>query len=268
MNVAIQGQAGSFHDHVAKRWYGPSLTIVPCTTFADVFEAYASGEADSLVVAVENSIYGSINDVYQLIEACDAPIVGEVKLEIDQCLIGQKSADISKITEIYSHPVALAQCRKTLHALCPKAELIEFFDTAGAVEYVQSHNSPHCAAVAGAQAAALYGATILKKSIQDDRHNFTRFLVLEDRDSDPLSNRASLVITTNHQPGALAEVLQVFARAGVNLVKLQSQPIVGQPWKYKFFMVVDCAGSRLRELVALVEKSDHQVTLLGEYIAA
>lgn len=268
MNVAIQGQAGSFHDHVAKRWYGPSVKIVPCTTFADVFEAYASGEADSLVVAVENSIYGSINDVYQLIEACDAPIIGEVKLEIDQCLIGQKGADISKITEIYSHPVALAQCRETLRRLCPNAELIEFFDTAGAVEYIQSLKDVRIAAVAGEHAAGLYNASILKQSVQDNRHNITRFLILEQREADANANRASLVITTTHQPGALVEVLQVFSNANVNLAKLQSQPIVGEPWKYKFFVVVDCAGEQLRELVTEIEKSDHQVTLLGEYRAA
>lgn len=268
MNIAIQGQAGSFHDHVAREWYGESCTIIPCTTFAEVFEAYTNGDADAIVTAVENSIYGSINDVYQLIEVCEAPIVGEVKLEIDQCLIGIQGANLSEIKEIYSHPVALAQCRQTLRRLCPQAELIEFFDTAGAVEYVKSLGDPHIAAVAGEKAAKLYGAYVLEKSVQDDRHNFTRFLILEPVDTPKDANRASLVITTNHQPGALVEVLQVFARAGINLAKLQSQPIVGEPWKYKFFIVVDCAGDKLRKLVAEIEKSDHMVTLLGEYKAA
>jgi len=266
MRIAIQGQAGSFHDQVARQWYGDTATIVPCTTFAEVFESYAEGAADALVVAVENSIYGSINDVYQLIEACDAPIVGEVKLEIDQCLIGLEGTKLSDITEIYSHPVALAQCRETLHKLCPNAELIEFFDTAGAVEYVKSLGSNTAVAVAGEKAAELYGLPVLKQSVQDNRHNITRFLVLEDRDADPTATRASLVITTNHKPGALVEVLRVFASAGVNLAKLQSQPIIGEPWKYKFFIVVDCAGDRLRELVTEIEKSDHSVTLLGEYV--
>lgn len=268
MRIAIQGQAGSFHDQVASNWYGSSYEMLACTTFAEVFEAYENGDADAIVTAVENSIYGSINDVYQLIEDCEAPIVGEVKIEIDQCLIGKSGTKLTEIKEIYSHPVALAQCRETLHRLCPNAELIEFFDTAGAVEYVASLQNNVTAAVAGPQAASLHRLPVLRQSVQDSPHNITRFLVLEDRETDQEANKASLVITTNHAPGALVEVLQVFADASVNLVKLQSQPIIGEPWKYKFFMVVDCAGAQLRELVAKIEESDHQVTLLGEYKAA
>lgn len=267
MRVAIQGQAGSFHEQVAKQWYRDSAEIVPCTTFSDVFAAYSNNEADAVVTAVENSIYGSINDVYSLIEACDAPIVGEVKLPIDQMLIALPGSKLSDITEVYSHPVALAQCRSWLQTHLPDAELIEFFDTAGAVEYIKSANQPHMAAIAGAQAATLHGVPILKRSVQDSPHNITRFVILEPTDTPPGANRASLVITTSHKPGALVEVLQVFAQAGVNLAKLQSQPIVGEPWNYKFFIVVDCAGQQLYDLVAQIEKSDHSVTLLGEYLS-
>lgn len=266
--IAIQGQEGSYHEIVAHRLYGDNAEIIPCTTFAEVFEIYESGEADSLVVAVENSIYGSINEVYQLIEACSAPIVSEVKLEIDQMLIGLPGAKLEKLQQIYSHPVALAQCRETLHRIAPRAELIEYFDTAGAVEFISETRDTSVAAVASDRAARLHGLPVLQRSVQDNDHNITRFLALEDRNTDPDANRSSLVITTNHQPGSLVEVLQVFAQAGVNIAKLQSQPIVGDPWHYKFFCVVDCAGRQLRELVDVIEKSDHQVTLLGEYIAA
>ena len=268
MRVAIQGQAGSFHDTVARKWNGASATIIPCTTFAEAFDAYEAGDADAIVSAVENSLYGSINDVYHLIEDCSAPIIGEVKLEVDQMLIAHPGAKLTEITEIYSHPVALAQCRETLRKLAPNAELIEYFDTAGAVEYIKDARLTHAAAIASEHAARLYGLPILQKSVQDNRHNFTRFLILEARATDPEANRASLVISTNHQPGALVEVLQVFAEAGVNLAKLQSQPIVGDPWHYKFFIVVDSAGDQLRRLVATIEKSGHHVTLLGEYVAA
>ncbi len=267
MRVAIQGQAGSFHDQVARQWYGASVDIVPCASFADVFAAYAAGEADAIVSAVENSIYGSINDVYQLIEECDAPIIGEVKLPIDQMLITNPDTKLSDITEVYSHPVALAQCRQWLSRHLPDAAVIEFFDTAGAVEFIKSEGSSHMAAIAGEQAGALHSMPILKRSINDNEHNITRFLVLEPTETVEDANRASLVITTSHQPGALVEVLQVFANAGVNLAKLQSQPIIGEPWNYKFFVVVDCAGQQLRDLVAEIEKSDHTVTLLGEYKA-
>lgn len=266
MNIAIQGQGGSFHDHVAMQWFKSACDIVPCTSFADVFEAYESGDADAIVCAVENTIYGSINEVYQLIEDCSAPIIGEVKLQVNQHLIGLGSATPKTITEIYSHPVALAQCRNFLSAHYPHAELIEYFDTAGAVEFVKSLNSPTAAAIAGEQAATLYGLPVIAKNIQDSEHNHTRFLILQATDTDPRANRAALVVTTTHKPGALAEVLNTFAAAGVNLEKLQSQPIVGKPWEYKFYMVVDTAGSALRAVVEQIEKSDHAVALLGEYV--
>ncbi len=268
MLVAIQGQAGSFHEQVARQWYESSVEIVPCTTFGEVFDAYADGEADAIVTAVENTIYGSINEVYQRIEACDAPIVGEVKLAIEQMLVTQPGITLSDITEVYSHPVALAQCRSWLKQHLPQAECIEFFDTAGAVEFIKAEKGRHMAAIAGEQAAVLYDMPILKRSIQDSTDNITRFLILEPTKTPKNANRASLVVTTSHKPGALVEVLQVFAAAGINLAKLQSQPIVGEPWHYKFFMVVDCAGEALRRVVSEIEKSDHQVTLLGEYNAA
>lgn len=267
MNIAIQGQAGSFHAEVASRWFGNDASLVPCATFADVFETYENGEADAIIAAVENTIYGSINDVYQLVEDCPSPIIGEVKLEIAQQLIGLDGARLSDIREIYSHPVALAQCRSTLRRLCPDAELIEFFDTAGAVEYVASLDAPEVAAVASKHAAALHDMTVIEPNVHDAEHNYTRFLVLADQPTPPDANRSSLVITTSHKPGALVEVLQVFAAENVNLAKLQSQPIVGQPWNYKFFVVVDCAGEQLRKLVSIIEQSNHTVTLLGEYVA-
>ena len=268
MLVAIQGQAGSFHEQVAKQWYGASVDILPCTTFREVFDAYAAGEADAIVTAVENTIYGSINEVYQLIEACEAPIVGEVKLAIDQMLIARPGTKLSDITEVYSHPVALAQCQKWLKKHLPQAELIEFFDTAGAVEFIKEEGAAHMAAIAGEQAASLYGMPIITRSIQDSRDNITRFLVLEPTASPADADRSSLVVTTSHKPGALVEVLQAFAGAGINLAKLQSQPIIGQPFNYKFFIVVDCAGQKLYSIIEQIEKTDHQVTLLGEYKAA
>lgn len=268
MNIAIQGQAGSFHEQVAKQWFGAHAEIVPCTTFADVFDAYESGAADAIVTAVENSIYGSINQVYPLIESCSAPVIGEVKLTINQMLIGLNGAPLAGITAVYSHPVALAQCRAWLHRHLPGAELIEYFDTAGAVEFVAEQNDPTLAAIAGEQAARLHGMPLLARSIQDDAQNITRFLILEDHDTDENANKASLVITTSHKPGALAEVLNIFASAGINLAKLQSQPIVGQPFTYKFFIDIESAGKPLRDVVANIEQSDHEVTLLGEYIAA
>ena len=268
MLVAIQGQVGSFHEQVARQWYGNSVDVLPCTTFRDVFDAYANDEADAIVTAVENTMYGSINEVYQLIEACEAPIIGEVKLAVEQMLITRPETRLQDITEVYSHPVALAQCQKWLKKHLPQADIVEFFDTAGAVEFIKEEGSGHMAAIAGEQAATLYDMPILVRAIHGSSDNITRFLVLEPRDVPADANRSSLVVTTSHRPGALVEALEVFARAGVNLAKLQSQPIVGKPFNYKFFMVVDCAGELLYSLVRQIEAGDHQVTLLGEYEAA
>lgn len=266
MRIAIQGQAGSFHEQVALQWFGPTAHIVPCTTFTDVFDTYESGDADAIVTAVENTIYGSINEVYQHIEECSAPIIGEVTLAIDQMLIANPGTTQEDITEIYSHPVALAQCRDYIAANLPQAEMIEFFDTAGAVEYVKEQGGTHMAAIASEHAALLYTMPIITRSIHTHGNNVTRFLVLQNADTPQHANRASLVVTTTHKPGALVEVLQIFAHAEINLAKLQSQPIVDSPWHYKFFIVVDCAGEALYRAIAQIEQSDHSVTLLGEYL--
>lgn len=265
--VAIQGQAGSFHHQAAAQWYGANVKILPCATFSEVFNAYAEGAADAVVAAVENTLYGSINEVYRFVEECEAPIVGEIKLAVDQMLIARPGARLSDITEIYSHPVALAQCRDFFKKRLPNATLIEFFDTAGAVEFIANNGENHMAAVAGKVAANLHQMPILAHSIQDNQDNITRFLVLEPGDPPRDATRASIVITTSHQPGALVKVLNVFAQANVNLAKLQSQPIVGQPWRYKFFMVVDCAGPKLYRLLEQIEASGHLATVLGEYRA-
>ena len=224
MNVAIQGEAGSFHELAAKEWFGEACTIYPCLSFADEFDAFESEDVEAIVCAVENTIYGSINEVYPLIEACSSPIIGEVKLAIAQQLVGCKNTPLDKITEIYSHPVALAQCRETLSRVVPNAELIEFFDTAAAVGHVKQMKDSRAAAIAGVQAAKLHGMPILAKDIQDDAMNFTRFLVIAPQDTPKDACRSSLVITTAHKPGALAEVLNVFARRNINLEKLLSQP--------------------------------------------
>ena len=268
MRIAIQGQAGSFHEQAAKQWYGSDVTIVPCMTFGDVFQTYAHGEADAIVVAVENTIYGTINETYRHIELCGAPIVSEVTLAIQQMLITNPGTKLEDITAVYSHPVALSQCQHFLREHLPQAAQIEYFDTAGAVEFIKQQGSPHLAAIAGETAAQLYNVPILKRHIQDTQDNITRFLVLDQTTTVTDANRATLVVTTAHQPGSLLEILRTFADQSINLTSLQSQPIVGQPWNYKFFMTVDTAGQPLHHAINKISSTGHKITLLGEYLAA
>ena len=268
MRIAIQGQAGSFHEQAAKQWYGPEATIVPCVTFGDVFQTYARGQADAIVVAVENTIYGTINETYRHIESCGAPIVGEVTLTIQQTLITNPGTKLEDITAVYSHPVALSQCQHFLQEHLPQAAQIEYFDTAGAVEFIKQQGSPHLAAIAGETAAQLYNMPILKRHIQDAQDNITRFLVLDQTTTVTDANRAALVVTTAHQPGSLLGILRMFANQSINLASLQSQPIVGQPWNYKFFMTVDAAGPSLQRAINKITSTRHKVALLGEYRTA
>ena len=268
MRIAIQGQAGSFHEQAAKQWYGPDATIVPCVTFGDVFQTYARGQADAIVVAVENTIYGTINETYRHIESCSAPIVGEVTLTIQQTLITSPGTKLEDITSVYSHPVALSQCHQFLQEHLPQAAQIEYFDTAGAVEFIKQQGSSRLAAIAGETAAQLYNMPILKRHIQDGQDNITRFLVLDPTATVTDADRATLVVTTAHQPGSLLEILRTFANQSINLASLQSQPIIGQPWNYKFFITVDAAGPSVHRAINKNTATGHKVTLLGEYQTA
>lgn len=262
--VAIQGQKGSFHDDVARRYY-PNDEIVPCDTFHDVFAALTDKKADVAIVAIENSLYGSIADVYDLLLTHYYQITGEHILHIHQQLIGIEGLQLSDITEVYSHPVALNQCREWLETNLPDAELIEHHDTAGAVAYVKELDSPYTAAIAGTRAAEMYGLPIIANDIEDEATNLTRFVILDPQANVSEANKVSLVLTTTHHSGALYEALGVFAQHDTNLTKLQSRPIRGEKFKYQFFIDADIDKDTLSQVVNELEALQCQVTILGHY---
>lgn len=263
MRIAIQGQVASFHHTAALQWFGSAITPVACETFAEVFGALNRHEADAAMVAIENSLYGSINQVYDLIESHGYPIVGEVHLPVHQQLIGTPGVEI---THIYSHPVALAQCADFLETHYPNAKRVEYADTAGAVEFIASTGTPHYAAIASKAAAEQYAQPIIHEAIEDNPANFTRFLAIKPNGTVPRdADRSSIVMTTNHTPGALAKILTTFADANINLSKLQSRPIIGTPWKYRFYLVLDVAGAPLHEALDAITPLTDTLTVLGEY---
>jgi prephenate dehydratase len=264
MRIAIQGASGSFHHVAAKQWFGDSIAIAPAESFSEVFGLLNRHEADAGIVAIENSLYGSISQVYDLIEAHGYPIIGEIHLPIHQQLIGL-TADVA-IERIYSHPVALAQCENYLDIHHPNAERIEYHDTAAAVEHIKELGQPGYAAIAGDQAAIEHDLPIIARNIEDNPANFTRFLVIQPHGSIPTNaNRTSLVIQTDHTPGALAAVLSIFANAGINLAKLQSRPIIGSPWTYRFYLVIDAADDSAKEALDAVRPLTTSLTILGQY---
>jgi prephenate dehydratase len=270
MRVAIQGEAGSFHHLAGRHWYGDDFDFIACPTFKAVFEALHDGHADQAVIAIENSLYGSINTVYDLIGQHHYQIIGELAERIHQHLIGLKGATAKDVKTVLSHPVALEQCSDFLDTHLPKATRTEYYDTAAAAKFVKQRGDSRVVAIASGLAAELTGLPVLSKNIENDPKNYTRFVVIAPPSAKPpaKANKASLVIQTTHQPGAQYQALGIFAEVGANLTKLQSRPIVGKVWRYQFYVDVEAAGKQLREIIAKLEKEGCKVSLLGEYQAA
>lgn len=263
MRIAIQGDIASFHHAAAIKWLNADAAIVPCETFDEVFGKLNRHEAEIGLVAIENSLYGGINHVYDLIESHRYPIIGEVHLPVHQQLIGTPN---HAITHIYSHPVALAQCQEYLEINYPDAIRVEYHDTAAAVEYIKQQDNPALAAIASREAAVHHDVPIITENIEDNPANFTRFLVVQPDGVVPSNaDRTSLVITTNHTPGALARILTIIADNNINLSKLQSRPIIGEPWRYRFYLVLDTAGEPLHAVLRQLKPLTESLTILGEY---
>ena len=266
MRIAIQGDAGSFHDAAAQHLYGTNYTLVACENFRDVFDAISEGVADAGVVAVENSLYGSLHETYDMIVHWRYPIVGEVSLNIHQQLIGWPEATLAEITEIYSHPAALDQCRNYLETHFPDADIVEYFDTAAAVEYIKTDGLRGAAAIASRQAAELHDMQILAENIEDETDNITRFVALQPHPkATDIANKASLILVTSHAPGALHDALGVFKTHDANLTKIESRPLRGEAFKYQFIVDVETDSRTLDIIVKALAEQDCVVTVLGCY---
>lgn len=267
--VAIQGMEASFHDIAAKQYFGKDITIVACETFKDIFAALKNNQSDFAICAIENSLYGSINETYDLLLKYHFSIIGEVYLRIEQCLIGFKGTRLQDITEVYSHPVALAQCEEYIDAYLHNAKRLEFHDTAASVDKIKTLSNKHAVAIASKEASKLHGMEVLAYSIETNKQNYTRFIVIQaaaDKMDDNV-NKTSMIIKTSHKPGALYDALGVFAKRSINLSKLQSRPIIGKAWHYIFYVDVD-AGVKDEPLKAAIidlNKQGCDVKLLGSY---
>ncbi len=240
--VAFQGERGAFSEEALRRYFGPDATPRPSRTFADAFDAVASGEADYGVLPVENSQSGSINEVYDLLLQHDLHVIGEVCHLVDQCLMALPGQRISDIRRVISHPQALAQCDQYLRDL--SVEAVATYDTAGSARQVREQGQAGVAAIAPARAAEIYGLEILARAIQTVKENVTRFVVLSRTPAErrPGPQKTMLVIGTDHRPGALYQALGVFAGRAINLLKLESRPAKHTPWQYVFYL--DCEGHR------------------------
>ena len=267
--ISIQGGPASFHDIATHQYLGDSTRIY-CDDFPQTFESLSAGESDLAVVAIENSLYGSINPVYDLILKHQFVIIGEIYLRVEQCLIGLPGAQLKDAKDIYSHPVALAQCEEFLDENLTHADRHEFHDTADSARHIKELGSTQSLAIASRQAAKLYGLEVLAESIETNKANYTRFVVLVKQPSNQDSsrkNKTSLVITTNHQPGALHHALGTFAKRSINLDKIQSRPIIGKAWHYMFYIDVSIGDEHedFTSVIAELEAQGCAVSVLGSY---
>ena len=270
--VAIQGVLGSFHDIAAHQYFeGEQLQIICCSTFEQVFENIKRDPTVIGLMAIENTIAGSLLHNYELLRSSGTTIVGEHKLHIQHAISCLPDQGWSDIREVHSHPVALMQCRDFL-SNHPDMKAVESEDTAGSAEYISKHGCRGWASICHADAAKLYGLKVLEDHIEDNKHNFTRFLVVCDpRKADflrPLdrTNKASLVFSLPHEEGSLSKVLTILSFYDINLTKIQSLPVIGHEWEYLFYVDVTFENViRYRQSIDAIIPLTKELKIIGEY---
>ena len=242
--IAFQGERGAFSEVAARQLAGPGIAVLPCSRFEDMFRAVKEGKADGAAVPIENTLAGSVHENYDHLVNFELPIVGETSVRIVHNLIAPQRASFSGIKRVYSHPVALNQCLD-FFARNPQLERIPFYDTAGSVKMVMEKGLTDAAAIASAAAAEIYGGRILRRSIESDRQNFTRFFLLRTPQfvrrhpveaKDHSAWKTTVVFSTRNIPGALFRALSAFALRDLNLTKIESRPLRGKPYEYLFYL--------------------------------
>ncbi len=274
LKVTIQGVAGCFHDAAAREYFsGRDIETVPFDTFHEMFDAL-DGDASLVgIVAIENTIAGSLLQNHEMLRQSKLRIIGEHKKRISHVLAALPGQTIDQLSEVNSHPMALMQCEQYLRRH-PNLKMIERFDTAGsAKEIAERHLTGH-AAVCGDYAAGLYGLEILERGIETNRRNFTRFLIVanpllasEIGPAETEVNKASIVFTLPHTGGALSKVLTILSFYDMNLSKIQSMPIIGREWEYRFYVDLTFSSVvRYHQAIDAVRPLTNEITTLGEYV--
>ena len=272
--VAIQGINGSFHDMATREFFGnEEVELLCCDTFEDLFDSMKKDPALLGMVAIENTIAGSLLHNYDLLRASQLTIIGEKKLHIEHSLLCLPEEDESDIREINSHPVALMQCRGFLKRFAG-CKIVETDDTAGAAETISRLHLRGHAAICSKEAASIYGMKVVHEAIEDNKHNFTRFLCLCDPwNADSLrdvrkTNKSSIVFSVSHEKGRLSQVLSVLSFYDINMTKIQSLPIIGHEWEYLFYVDITFTDyARYRQSIEAIRPLTRQVSILGEYEA-
>ncbi len=234
--VAYQGEPGAFSQQAAGKVFGAGRISIPCHSPEDVFTAVMRKRAEFGVIPIENTLAGSIYQNFDLLARFPLAVVAETSLRIEHNLIVHRGVGFPQIHQVYSHPAALEQCSRFLSRF-KSLEQVSFYNTAGSVKHMHDQGLKHAAAIASADAARIYGMKILRRGIEDDPENYTRFLVLARKGRLPQGGeKTSIVFGLENQPGVLFKALSVFALRNIDLVKIESRPIRGKPWEYLFYM--------------------------------
>jgi prephenate dehydratase len=265
--VAIQGVLASFHEAAANQFFGEKIEIIECANFQQLFASMTNGDADFAICAFENAIAGSILPNYARLRNANLEIFGEVYLCIEMNLLALAGQKIEEIEEIHSHPMAFLQCEEFLSNY-PNIQLVESSDTASSAKEIKEHHIKHRAAIASKRAAEVFDLDIIAADIHDNKRNFTRFLALRRRNGELVKgiNKASLSFRANHLPGSLAKILTKIGEHGINLNKIQSLPVIGEEWKYFFY--VDLRFEEFadyRKMMDEIEPLTSELKILGEY---
>lgn len=275
--VAIQGFEGSYHDIATREFFkDEEIELICCETFNDVFNAIASDSNVVALVAIENTIAGSLLHNYELLRDSGTIIVGEQKLRIAHCICCLPEENWEDLKEVHSHPVALAQCEVFLQRH-PELKAVQAEDTALSAKEIKRKQLHGHAAICSTHAAQMYGMRILQENIETNKHNFTRFLVVADRwladdlKAEGIShqvNKANIVFSLPHQEGSLSQILSIFTFYRINLTKIQSLPIIGREWEYMFYVDVTFDDyTRFHQSIDAVRPLTKELTILGEYKA-
>lgn len=269
-DAAYQGASGAFSEEAALRFVNPSANLLACREFRDVFDAVRFGRALGGVIPIENTLAGSIHTCYDLLSEFELNIVAETVLQIFHNLIAVPGVRFEEIREVWSHPVALAQCENFFRRH-PQLTPISVYDTAGAVETLMHDNRRHAAAIGSQRAANIYGANILVADIHDHSENYTRFLFIKQRADDPIQGnvplRTTILFKAGNRPGALFECLRPFAELGIDLTRLESRPVKAEPFQYVFYAELNgnSADAELSEALRKLRQLAKLVRVFGSY---
>ncbi len=266
--IAIQGIAGSFHEDAARNYFdGEEIEVVECQSFRNVCELIDADKVDIAVMAIENSIAGSLLQNYALIQDYHLRIIGEIFIHIQMNLMALPGVNVSDIKEIYSHPVSFLQCNEYLEKYFPGVVRKELGDNAKVAKLINTEKITYAAAISNLRSAELYGLNVLEKGIESNKKNYTRFLVLS-KHGNPTegTNKASICFEVGHFHGALAKVLNIFAENCINLNKIQSVPIIGKPNEYTIHVDIEWEKTEdYDRAIHQVLKSASSLSILGEY---